>query len=69
MLFLCRITAYLCFISGSGTSDDDGVIAGEDEEEDSGSRRNDVIEACQMLHDHFSGEKPLKQTSMVSWCQ
>ena len=30
------------------------------------SGRNDVIEACKMLHAHFSGEKPLNKANVVS---
>jgi len=26
---------------------------------------DDVVRACKMLHNHFSGEKPLKQQQMV----
>ncbi|XP_057298791.1 uncharacterized protein LOC130629553 isoform X2 [Hydractinia symbiolongicarpus] len=51
----------------SPISDEYHAVVSDDDEDTSGSGRNDVIEACQMLHQHFSGEKPLKQQQMLKY--
>jgi len=52
----------------SPASDDySGIVSDEEDDTEPASGKNDVIDTCQKLHDHFSGMKPLNKTVMLKY--